>query len=97
MHYSLANYQEIYKILEKENGIIESKYLEEIFYAFQIASGQEYFRSRTQAIIDYLNKNALLIVQYPNKQVEIRTLNELEKCFKTFDSEFKLEILRKNV
>ncbi|SIT94511.1 hypothetical protein [Pontibacter indicus] len=97
MKYIRANYQEIYEILEKNNGIIESEYLKDIFYAFQIASGQEYFKSRTQAIIDYFNKNAFIIIKYQGRQVEIRTLNELEKCLQTFDSEFVLGILRKDV
>jgi hypothetical protein len=94
MNYKQANYLKIYKVLETNNGVIESEYIEEIFYAFQVASGQEFFKSRTQAIVDYLNKNSFIILKYPGKQVEIRTLDELEKCFQTFDKEFELGILR---
>jgi Ca2+-binding EF-hand superfamily protein len=94
MNYSLANYKEIYEILEKNKGVIESEYIEKIFYAFQVASGQEYFKSRMKAIMDYFTKYSFISIKYSNSQVDLQTIHELEKCFQAFDSEFDLEILK---
>ena len=92
MSYYQKNYNEMIDILELNFGIIISKHIDNLFNAFQISSGETYFNSKLNAIIDYFNKNQSLIIQYPSKQIEIKSLNELELYFQKYDGEFNLSI-----
>ncbi len=65
-------------------------YIDDIFNAFQIASGQGYYKSRMKAILDYFAKHALIIIQYPDKKVVLQDLENLENCFQNHDRGFKI-------
>ena len=93
MNYHQKNYKEIYDILDKNNGKIDSKYIDDIFYAFQIASGQGYFITRIKAIFDYLETHSNVTVLYPDQEVSIDNLKKLEECFQKHDSAFKVKDL----
>lgn len=90
MNYHEKNYNEIFDILDKNNGKIDSKYIDDIFYAYQIASGQGYFKTRIKAIFDYLEKYSNVIVRYPDYEASINNLKDLEVCFQKHDSTFKV-------
>jgi hypothetical protein len=94
MNYIEKNYNEIYDILEQNKGIIESKYIDDLFYAFQIASGQGYFNARIKAILDYFTKYSVIIIKYSERQVILRNLNDLESYFKSYDRAFKITDLK---
>lgn len=95
MNYYERNYKEIYEILDKNKGTLEAKYVEDIFYAFQIASGQGYFYAKIKAIMDYFHEHSLLVIEYPDKQIELHNLDDLEKCFQNHhDRKFKLADLK---
>jgi len=90
MNYHENNFKEIFDILDKNNGKIDSKYIDDIFYAYQITSGQGYFKTRIKAIFDYLEKHSNVIVCYFDYETSINNLQDLEDCFQKHDSTFKV-------
>nr|WP_321453185.1 hypothetical protein [uncultured Carboxylicivirga sp.] len=90
MNYHEKNYNEIFDTLDKNDGKIDSKFIDDIFYAYQIASGQGYFKTRVKAIFDYLEKHSNVTVLYPDHEVNIDNLKKLEDCFQKHDSTFKV-------
>ncbi|MDH5381213.1 MAG: hypothetical protein OEW75_10190 [Cyclobacteriaceae bacterium] len=88
MGYYERNYKEVYDILVRNRGSINSKHIDDIFYAFQIASGQVYFKSRMKAIFDYLENQKFVIIKYQGSDIVLTNDNDLERFCQKYDKAF---------
>jgi len=76
------------KVLEF-NGTIDEKYLSDLMYAYQVASGQSFFTKNLKVLTNYLVKESINVVQN-GQQYFINTNNELEKVLREIDNSFKI-------
>ncbi|GAF05996.1 hypothetical protein [Saccharicrinis fermentans] len=90
MDYNKNVYEEMYEILDNNKGSIDSKYIDEIFQAFQVASGQGFFKTRMKAIMDYLSTHSFVIIKYSELDVKLGNHNDIERCFQKHDRTFKI-------
>lgn len=83
-------YNEFSNILLQNNGQIESKDIQRMMYAYQIASGQGFFISSLKALIDYLKLLPITVVE-DNHTTQINNLLDLEQYLKKGDNVFDLK------